>query len=448
MSTIAGYMKLADEVAAEIGAGRLKAGDRLPPQRAFAYERGIAVSTASRVYSELLRRGLVVGEVGRGTFISGQSLRGAAAAKEPGNARVDLEFNYPILATQHELLAKSLAALAKPDSLHFALRQATSGGTPEMQEVASRFLARGGWSPEPSDLLFTGNGRQSIAAALGALVPIGGRCGVEALTYPFVKGAAVRLGVTLVPLAMDEFGIRPDAIRKVHRDASISALYLQPTLHNPLGITMPPSRREELARFAEKHDLVVIEDAIYSFLVDDPPLAALAPDNCVVLDSLSKRVAPGLTLGFIQTPARLRERMMASIRSGGWTASGYAFAAGQLLIADGIVAEIARRKREDAQRRQRLAAACLAGFSIQADSRSYHLWLTLPEHWRSQTFVAAAARRGIALTASSAFAVSPGHAPNAIRLALAAPPIEQLQKALVTLAKMLSAREEDFEYTE
>ena len=196
--------------------------------------------------------------------------------------------------------------------------------------------------------LFTGNGRQSIAAALGALVPIGGRCGVEALTYPFVKGAAVRLGVTLVPLAMDEFGIRPDAIREVHRDASISAVYLQPTLHNPLGITMPPSRREELARFAEKHDLVVIEDAIYSFLVDDPPLAALAPDNCVVLDSLSKRVAPGLTLGFIQTPARLRERIMASIRSGGWTASGYAFAAGQLLIADGIVAEIARRKREDA----------------------------------------------------------------------------------------------------
>src|SRR5215203_4261217 len=98
MSTIAGYMKLADGVAAEIGAGRLKAGDRLPPQRAFAYERGIAVSTASRVYSELLRRGLV-GEVGRGTFISGQSLRGAAAAKKPGNARVDLEFNYPTLAT-------------------------------------------------------------------------------------------------------------------------------------------------------------------------------------------------------------------------------------------------------------------------------------------------------------------------------------------------------------
>jgi DNA-binding transcriptional regulator YhcF (GntR family) len=64
------YLKLADTVAAEIADGTLKPGDRLPPQRNFAYERKIAVSTASRVYAELLRRGLVVGEVGRGTFIS------------------------------------------------------------------------------------------------------------------------------------------------------------------------------------------------------------------------------------------------------------------------------------------------------------------------------------------------------------------------------------------
>src|SRR4051812_1330143 len=65
------YLKLADTVADEIANGALKPGDRLPPQRSFAYERKIAVSTASRVYTELLRRGLVVGEVGRGTFVSG-----------------------------------------------------------------------------------------------------------------------------------------------------------------------------------------------------------------------------------------------------------------------------------------------------------------------------------------------------------------------------------------
>ncbi|TIT26968.1 MAG: GntR family transcriptional regulator, partial [Mesorhizobium sp.] len=71
------YLKLADDVALEIAEGRLRPGERLPPQRSFAYQRGIAASTATRVYAELLRRGLVVGEVGRGTYVSGQSRRGA-----------------------------------------------------------------------------------------------------------------------------------------------------------------------------------------------------------------------------------------------------------------------------------------------------------------------------------------------------------------------------------
>src|SRR6476659_3395793 len=80
------YLKLADTVAAEIANGALKPGDRLPPQRRFAYERKIAVSTASRVYTELLRRGLVVGEVGRGTFISGEARRGVTSPPEPHGA--------------------------------------------------------------------------------------------------------------------------------------------------------------------------------------------------------------------------------------------------------------------------------------------------------------------------------------------------------------------------
>ena len=167
-----------------------------------------------------------------------------------------------------------------------------------------------------------------------------------------------------------------------------------------------------------------------------------------MLDSLSKKVAPGLSLGFVVPPPRLRENVMASVRSGGWTASGFAFSAAQQLMSDGTAAELARLKRNDAQQRQKIAASCLSGFELQTNSKSYHLWLTLPPHWRSQTFVAAAARRDIALTPSTTFAVSPGHAPNAVRLALAAPPIEQLDAALRALSAILNAKEEDFESTE
>ena len=441
------YLKLADTVASEIANGALKPGDRLPPQRSFAYQRKIAVSTASRVYTELLRRGLVVGEVGRGTFVSGETRRGVAMPIEPRGARIDLEVNYPILPTQSAMIARSLEGMDRPDVLDLALRHSSTIGTQADRAVSAEFLAREDWLPAADQLVFTANGRQCIAAALAAVVPSGGRCGVEALTYPFITDIAARLGVTLVPLSMDEHGVRPDAVQKAHREAHLTALYIQPTIQNPLGITMPASRRADLLRVVEKLGLIVIEDTVYGFLDEETPIAALAPDHCIVLDSLSKKVAPGLALGFIVSPPRLRERIMAAVRSGGWTAAGFAFAAGQRLMADGTVAELSRLKRIDAARRQQMAAKHLAGFEIQANPKSYHLWLTLPPHWRSQTFVAAAARRDIALTPSTTFAVAPGHAPNAVRLALGAPTTEQLDLALRTLAGMLTAKE-DLDTTE
>src|SRR5258707_2166722 len=124
------YLKLADAIEAEITNGSLRPGDRLPPQRSFAYERKIAVSTASRVYTELLRRGLVVGEVGRGTFISGEARRGSTAPAEPRGARIDFEFNYPVMPTHAAMIAKNLEGMQRPEALELALRQATSTGTP------------------------------------------------------------------------------------------------------------------------------------------------------------------------------------------------------------------------------------------------------------------------------------------------------------------------------
>src|SRR5260370_28613589 len=181
------YLKLADAMAAEIADGTFKPGVRLTPQRNCAYDRTIAVSTAGRVSAELLRRGLVVGEVGRGTFISGDAKRGVAAPSEPRGIRIDLEFNYPMLPDQTALISRSLDGLENPAALDAAVRQASSVRTPAVPSVATTYLSQGAWSPAADQLVFTGNGRQSIAAPLAAVVATGGRCGVEPLTYPFIK---------------------------------------------------------------------------------------------------------------------------------------------------------------------------------------------------------------------------------------------------------------------
>lgn len=101
------FRSVADEVAEEIAAGRLKGGERLPPQREFARIHAIADSTAARVYQELARRGLTVGQVGRGTFVT--EVPGAPAPapalSEPADSRIDLELNHPVVPEQAGLLA-------------------------------------------------------------------------------------------------------------------------------------------------------------------------------------------------------------------------------------------------------------------------------------------------------------------------------------------------------
>ncbi|CAM5571130.1 hypothetical protein SCALM49S_00369 [Streptomyces californicus] len=61
------FRTVADTAAEEIASGRLRPGERLPPQREFARRHAIADSTAARVYQELARRGLTAGHVGRGS---------------------------------------------------------------------------------------------------------------------------------------------------------------------------------------------------------------------------------------------------------------------------------------------------------------------------------------------------------------------------------------------
>lgn len=440
------YRWIADQVAARIAAGRLRPGDRLPTQRAFARRHGIADSTASRVYAELARRGLVVGEVGRGTFVRAAPRRGVPALAEPAAARIDLELNHPVVEGQSELLGAALAGLGRPDVLAAALRPAGAAGTAEAREAVAGLLARPGWAPDDGDVLFAGNGRQAVAAALSALVPTGGRLGVEEFTYPVVRTLAGRLGITPVPLACDAHGVLPQAVRAAHREAPLAAVYVQPTLHNPLTVTMPRTRRAELAAALRESETAAVEDAVWSFLRQDdapPPLAAFAPERVIHVDSLSKRLAPGLTLGLAVVPPPLAARVATALRAGAWTAGGYALQAAVCWIADGVAASVAAAKREDAAARQRVAATALAGFAVRTDPRGYFCWWDLPEPWRADTFTAAAARHGIAVTPGASFAVGPHRAPDAVRLGLASPPPELLAEALGVLASIARSSPED-----
>ena len=435
------YRSIAQSIADDISAGRLRPGDRLPPQRVFAYQRGIAASTAGRVYIELKKRGLVSGETGRGTFVRFSPPAPHPALAEPPAATINLETNYPVLPNQQALLAPALRSIAgNREVLRHALRETTVSGTMAQRDATVIGIARSGWQPEPNTLLFTGNGRQAIAATFSALAAPGDRIGFEALTYPVAKALAERQGLVPVSLAVDEGGILPDAIRAAHYELPLRAIYLQPTMQNPLGLTASASRRKQIAKLLNELDgPVAIEDTIYAFLDEGapPPLRAYAPERTVLIDSLSKRIGPGLTLGIISAPDRITSALAKAIVAGARGASGFAMEVCTRWLSDGTVTALEVAKRLDAKARQAIVSRAFQGHVIRAHPYSYYFLVDLPPHRRASDVIEAAARRGITLAPASAFTVLPGHAPNSIRVGMANLELETTEEVLRLVAEMI-----------
>ena len=100
------YQAIADAIGREIEAGRLKPGSRLPTQRLLARQLGVTLTTVTRAYVEAQRRGLLSGEVGRGTFVRPSALD----IEGPEQGVLDLAVNSLMPGPYLEELADRLAA--------------------------------------------------------------------------------------------------------------------------------------------------------------------------------------------------------------------------------------------------------------------------------------------------------------------------------------------------
>ena len=90
------YLAIAEALADDAGGGRLRPGTRLPTHRDLADRLGVTVGTITRAYAEATRRGLVTGEVGRGTFVRAAARPVAPAAAPVAEAGlIDLSANLP-----------------------------------------------------------------------------------------------------------------------------------------------------------------------------------------------------------------------------------------------------------------------------------------------------------------------------------------------------------------
>ena len=117
------YLRLADTLSAAIREGRLAPGTKLPTHRAFAEQCNVALATATRSYKELERRGEVVGEAGRGTFVRDPGLPPTLGVHQTeSEGLIDLVFNMPGAAGDAEILRAGLRRLSSAGDLAAMLR--------------------------------------------------------------------------------------------------------------------------------------------------------------------------------------------------------------------------------------------------------------------------------------------------------------------------------------
>ena len=312
-------------------------------------------------------------------------------------------------------------------------------GSNDHRAAGVDWLAFLGVEAEVDDVMVVAGGQSALLSVLLAFAHRGDVVLTEALTWPGALAIAQTVGIGLEPVALDQEGIDPEAFEAACRKFSPRLLYTMPTLHNPTARTSSTEHRREIVRIARAHDVLIVEDDAYGFLVR-PRAAAywnIAPDISLYLTSMSKPMAPAVRIGYLAARASLRRRLRATLRATTVMPSPLLSELSARMIRSGEAKVRANFQADAAARRQRLADRILG--EARPAPTSLHRWLPLPPGMRTADFVGMALSRGVAVTPGDVFAVSPGYDPGGVRVCVNAEPDEsRFERALHTLAEILA----------
>jgi len=409
--------RLVEALEAAIRDGELQAGDQLPPQRTVAELLGVDLTTVTRAYAAARARGLIEGNVGRGTFI-----RARAAEDEAG--LVDLSMNLPPPPQ-----GLSLAGLIK-DTTAAVLERADpatlmsyhpGGGSLGQRTSAAAWLAPSLGPVSPERVLVTPGAQTGLAAVFAAIAGAGGRTlVVEPLVYPGVITAAEQFGLWLKVCPADAGGLDPDALARLCEVEKPAALYITPTTNNPTAATLDLDRRRAVAEVARAANLWIVEDDPYARLFDQPlpAIASLAPERTFHLATLSKCLSPGLRTAFLVPPEPMAGRTAETLRTLALMPSPLVSAVVSTWIREGTADRLLAAVRKEARARRAMAAEVLPGAHGAAEG--VHVWLDLPADWRAERVHRLAQEKGLALVTADAFATCADY-PNGLRISLGGP---------------------------
>lgn len=435
------YLGIVEALEADIRSDMVVPGERLPPQRAIADTLGVDLTTVTRAFNEARRRGLVQAQTGRGTFISEAP---GGEASQHAQLLIDLSMNIPPQPAGidlRKLFPQGIGAvLGSPHGLLSLHYQESTGAGPD-RRAAANWLSGRIKEVTSERIVVTGGAQSALFAICDTLLDHGDIVATGAMTYPGLKAVATQKGLVLAPLEMDEQGILPDALERLCRKQAPKAVYVIPSIDNPTTATLPEERRRALVEIARMHGIIIIEDDPYAPLMPKQTvsIAELAPDITWHIATLSKCATPALRVAYVVAPSATGAlRLAGALRATVLMAPALLSSLASRWIADGTLNAITQAIRTENAERQKLAASILGDIGYAAGPHGHHLWLPLPSHWRANDFAEYAARAGVSIVPSSAFATV-AHPIEAVRISLGvAPDRGDLEDGLTQLANLIA----------
>lgn len=416
---------------------RVPPGTRLESNRALVKRFEVSATTISAALSLLSERGLVDTRPGDGTYtrqpftkttprdtawqhglleiptsrtragvhrtIDARGLHTALGI--PGAEVTDLSSGYlhPSLQPMSLLQRASSRSARHPD----AWKRGSQAG---LTELRAWFAQEIGGDLSHSDVTICSGGQTALSILMQALSQPGDQIIVEELTYPGTLAAAHAASLHPIPIPITPQGMDLEALDTTLSQTRARLVVVQPSAHNPTGITMPEDQRAALLSIVRKHRAFLVEDDFARYLKhhDSPPsLPPLVRDDAfgtvIHIRSLTKAASSNLRVAAIISRGDITQR----IRDAHAIHSMLIPTQQQLLALELVNSpswkpHLSTLGRDLAERRTAALSAIQDYLpSVTVPNRpqaGYHLWLELPQPWQGTDFAAAALTRKVALS--------------------------------------------------
>lgn len=438
-------------------------GERLPATRELAGLLGLNRTTVSAAYTMLEEHGLISGQVGRGSFVTGDAesmekgvnwaslLSPAGAASGFGREEIGFVMSRPSsdLFPLDDFRASCAAVLERGDLADILQLGSPSGYEPLrrrlLDEARAQQLAGAG-----DDLIITNGCQQALDLIGRVLVRPGDAVAVEDPIYPGLKNLLTGMGARLIGIPVGASGLDTGRLERALRERP-RFLVATSNFQNPTGTTMPLTARHELLDAARAAGVPVVENDAYGELrYSGEPLPALkqldTTGGTVLLRSFSKVSFPGLRVGWALGPKPLIDRLRQAKEAADLHTDQLSQAVLLEFVESGRLE--AHRKRVLQAGAERLAATIEGcrrylppGTRWTEPEGGMNVWVKLPAPLDAGELLQPARREGVAFLPGRFFAVGQPDA-GALRLSFAGLPPEKIRQGLAVLGRIISGEME------